>query len=418
MKFNKLNTVILLGFIAIVGVLIMQLLMLNKASSFEKKEIEDKLHYALQDVVTKIYSENNIVEPAESPIQKISETYYVVNVNTQFSSKSLEHYLVTEFEKVKLDMDFEYAVYDCSSDNMLYGKYISKDGNSKEQCLDCFEKDQDLTYYFALRLPSFKSAVYSSLAQYWMYTFVLFFVLVIYVYSIFFMLKQKRYTDLQNDFINNMTHEFKTPLSSILIASKYMSKQPEIKQDKKLSRYMDIVFNQSEKLNLHIEKLLYVAKATSHQFTLSKSSFNLYDVLLSAKENISLKYQDIQPKIEIKAVNVIIEADEFHFYNVLYNLLDNAVKYSMPNPEIIVLLGQKTDFYELAISDNGKGIPEKDMPFIFDSFYRVEQEKGKDIEGFGIGLSYVKKIIDMHLFKIKANNTSSGFKVTLTLPKK
>lgn len=418
MKFNKLNTVILLGFIAIAGVLIMQLLMLNKASSFEKKEIEDKLHYALQDVVTKIYTENNIEEPIESPIQKISESYYVVNVNTQFSSKTLEHYLVTEFKKVKLDMDFEYAVYDCSSDNMVYGKYISKGGDSQEQCLDCFEKNKDLIYYFALRLPTLNTAVYSSIVQYWIYTFVLFFVLVIYVYSVFFMLKQKRYTDLQNDFINNMTHEFKTPLSSILIASKYISKQPEIKKDKKLSRYMDIVFNQSEKLNLHIEKLLYVAKATSHQFTLSKSLFNLNDLLFSTKENIGLKYQEAKPKIKISAEDVTLEADEFHFYNVLYNLLDNAVKYSLPNPEIIVLLEQKTDFYEISISDNGKGIPEKDMPFIFDSFYRVEQEKGKDIEGFGIGLSYVKKIIDMHQFKIKANNTASGFKVTLILPKK
>ena len=334
MKFNRFNTVIFVGLLAIVGVIIMQLFLLNQAYIFEKKDLEDKIHFALQDVVEKIYKDNKSELPITNPVKKVSENYYIVNVNDVFENRILEQYLKLEFEKVKLELDFEYAIYDCSSDEMVYGNYISLEGSSEKFCADCFSKNSDLTYYFAVRFPNIKQTYFKSLSQYWIFTGVLFLVLIIYVYSVFLMLKQKRYTDLQKDFINNMTHEFKTPLASILIASNYANTQKEIIDNPRLSKYIQIIINQSNKLNQHIEKILYVAKTESKQIALEKTNVDLKVLLELVKENIVLKHQkEIQISIEIDQ-NYIIKADEFHFYNLFYNLVDNAIKYGNENPKV------------------------------------------------------------------------------------
>lgn len=265
MKVNKLNIVIIIGFLAIIGTMIMQLFLLNQAYLFEKREIEDKVHSSLLKVVSRIYADNNNDLPHADFIEKTSSNYYIVNVQNVFENVILEHYLKTEFAKVKLDLDFEYAIYDCGTNKMIYGNYISTNGKSNNKCEDCFTKNDDLIYYFALRFPNLSENIFSSLYKYWAYSFVLFIVLIIYVYSVLLLLKQKQYTELQNDFINNMTHEFKTPLSSILIASNYAKGQREINENPKLSKYIDIIINQSAKLNEHIENILKVAKS-SKQF--------------------------------------------------------------------------------------------------------------------------------------------------------
>ena len=302
MKFNKLNTIIFIGLLAIVGVLFMQLLTLTQAYAFEKKEFSEKIHFALQDVVSKIHKDNNTESPIDSQIKKVTDDYYVVNVDDVFDASVLEYYLKTEFQKVKLNIDFEYAIYNCGSDEMMYGDYISSSDKKVSKCEKCFTKKPDLVYYFAIRFPQLKYNYITSLQQYWIYTGVLALVLVIYVYSVLLLLKQKKYTELQTDFINNMTHEFKTPISSILIASNYANKQQEILNNPKLSKYVQIIIEQSNKLNQHIEKILNIAKSDSNSMVLEKSKFNLMDSVLLAKESVLLKY-DNAVSIEIDNEN-------------------------------------------------------------------------------------------------------------------
>ena len=419
MKFNRFNTVIFAGFLAIVGVIIMQLFLLNQAYIFEKKDVEDKIHFALQDVVNKIYKDNKKELPIGNQIKKVSENYFIVNVNDVFENTILEQYLKNEFEKVKLELDYEYAIYDCSSDAMVYGNYISANGEEPSKfCADCFSKNSDLTYYFAVRFPKIKQTYFKSLSQYWIFTGVLFLVLIIYVYSVLLMLKQKRYTDLQKDFINNMTHEFKTPLAYILIASNYASTQKEIIDNPRLSKYMQIIINQSNKLNQHIEKILYVAKTESKQIEIEKSKVDLKVLLELVRENIFLKHQkEINIDIQLEQ-NYIIQADEFHFYNLIYNIMDNAVKYSGQNPKIKIQSKENSKGLILKFTDNGCGIPDSDLPFVFDKFYRVAREDNKDIKGFGIGLSYVKRVCEWHKWKVEAkNNEEKGITITIQINK-
>ncbi len=418
MKFNRLNILILFGFVAIVGVIIMQLLLLNQAFMFEKKELENKIHFALQDVVEKIYADNNSSLPITNQIQKVSDNYYIVNVNDVFENNVLEHYLKTEFNKVKLEQDFEYAIYNCGTDDMMYGNYISSSGEAEKKCVDCFTKDSELIYYFAIRFPHLKQNLFKSLNQYWIYTFVLFLVLIIYVYSVFLLLKQKRYTELQTDFINNMTHEFKTPLSSILIASNFANSQKEIKENAKLSKYVQIIIEQSNKLNQHIEQILSLAKTDSHQIQLQKTEVDLYKNLELIKENLKLKHNKGFDLAIDNSTKVLIKADKFHFYNLLYNLVDNAIKYGIENPKVDIQVVETNSHYIIQLNDNGPGIPEKDLPFIFDKFYRVSRKDTEEIEGFGIGLAYVKKICELHHWKIKVKNTDNGLQTDIEIPKK
>ncbi|WP_445724230.1 sensor histidine kinase [Flavobacterium sp.] len=418
MKFNRFNTVIFIGFLAIVGVIIMQLFLLNQAYIFEKKDMEDKIHFVLQDVVEKIYFDNKSELPITNPVKKVSENYFIVNVNDVFENRILEQYLKLEFEKVKLELDFEYAIYDCGSDEMVYGNYISIDGKSENFCADCFSKNSNLTYYFAVRFPNLKQTYFKSISQYWIFTGVLFLVLIIYVYSVFLMLQQKRYTDLQKDFINNMTHEFKTPLASILIASNYASAQNEIKENPKLAKYIQIIISQSNKLNQHIEKILTVAKTETKQISIQKKIIDVDSSFELVKDNILLKYHNnIQINFESESKFQIL-ADEFHFYNMVYNILDNAVKYSKSDAVIDVLIKENSKGLLLKFKDNGVGIPENDLPFVFDKFFRVAREDSKDIEGFGIGLSYVKRVCEWHKWKVfVTNNEDKGITVTIQLNK-
>ena len=422
MKFNKLNIIVFIGLIAIIGVLVMQLVMLGQAYAFEKKELGEKIHFALQDVVKKIYRDNQSEPPAASPIKKVAEDYYVVDVQDVFDAEVLEYYLKTEFQKVKLDMDYEYAMYDCSSDEMIYGEYVTMNGreisNDKLQCENCFTKREGLVYYFAVRFPKLTHSYVNSLQQYWIYTGVLLLVLVIYVYSVLLLLKQKKYTELQKDFINNMTHEFKTPLSSILIASNYAVKQEAIETNPKLSKYLKIIIEQSNKLNQHVERILSVAKTESNIITLEKRPFNIVESLDLVKENALLKFEHASVKLVSGKPVYLVKADEFHFYNIAYNIVENAVKYGIAHPEVTISIKEDNGI-DLRFSDNGPGIPQEHIDYVFDRFYRVPRENKKEVEGFGIGLFYVKKICELHGWKASIkNNAGAGMTVTLHIPKK
>lgn len=420
MKLSRFNIVIIIGFLAIVGVIIMQLFLINNAHKLAKKDTEDKIFFALQDVLEKLYKDNLTGLLVSNQVEKVSGNYFTVNVNYEFENTILEHYLISEFEKNNLDVDFEYAVYNCSSDKMAFSNHINSNGKKEPiKCPSCFTKNLDYTYYFAIRFPDIEQNYFKNLNQYWIFTTVLFLVLIIYVYSVVLMLKQKKYTELQKDFINNMSHEFKTPLASILIASNYVKEQNEIKDNPKLKKYNQIVVNQTHKLNEHIEKILYVAKTESKQMLIDKTKFELKPVLDLVKDNILLKY-DKEIDIDIIVTKTfVLKADEFHVYNILFNLVDNAVKYSGFSPKIEIIVTEINQQLSIQIKDNGCGIPPKDLPFVFDKFYRVSRQDIKNIEGFGIGLSYVKKICDLHRWKITiANNTDKGIVVTIIINQK
>ncbi len=416
MKLNKLNITILFGLTAIIGILVAQLLWTRQAFTMEEKKFSQKAHIALLEVAKKLYEGANHELPAESPVQKISNDYYIVNVDNDFEPAILEYYLRHEFEKINLQTDFEYAMYNCHSDEMVYGNYVSFSDKANNKHSVYFPKHKNLVYYFAIRFPSETSYLFSSLRFWFILSLALIVILLVYVYSIFTILQQKKYSELQRDFINNMTHEFKTPLSSILLASNYLKKQHAIQSDEKLEKYTDIIIGQSNKLNDHIGKILNIAKSDNAPMALELTDVNVIPVLESVIENIRLKHEHISVGID-SAQDFTIKADAFHFTNLVYNLIDNSVKYCEENPKISISLKRGNKMLQIAFSDNGIGIPPKKLAFIFDKFYRIESAKSNEVNGFGLGLYYVKKICNLHRWKISAaNNANGGITITLSIP--
>ena len=356
--------------------------------------------------------------PAQNPVQKIANDYFIVNIDNDFEPDILEFYLRTEFKKVNITTDFEYAMYNCQSDEMVYGNYISLSEKGKIKQSVYFPKHKNLIYYFAVRFPNETTYLFSSMRFWFLLSIVLILILLIYVYSIFTLLQQKKYSELQRDFINNMTHEFKTPLSSILIASKYLSEQNLIKDDKKLHTYTNIIINQGHKLNHHIEKILNIAKSDYTTLELKKESVSIVPLIEETIENIILKYPDAKINIDTSE-DYEIETDIFHFTNLIYNLLDNAVKYCDVKPEITIRITTDNSILKLEFIDNGIGILPKNIPFIFDKFYRIQNKKSNEVNGFGLGLYYVKKICKLQNWKISAiNNLKKGITITLSIPLK
>jgi two-component system, OmpR family, phosphate regulon sensor histidine kinase PhoR len=403
LKAGKLNGIIVLGLIAIIGILVAQLLWTKEAYTIEEKKFSQKANIALLEVAKKLYEGTNNQLPSENPIQKVSNDYYIVNVNNDFEAEILEFYLKSEFEKVNLNSDFEYAMYNCQSDEMVYGNYVSKSEKNYHKSSIYFPKHKSLVYYFAIRFPNETSFLFSSLKFWFVLSGALIVILLVYVYSIFTILQQRKYSELQKDFINNMTHEFKTPISSILIASNFLSNQNAIQNDEKLKNYSKIIIDQSKKLNSHIEKILSIAKSDNAPLELEKSTINLRTQLEAVIENIRLKYENCEIKI-IAEKDFSISADTFHFNNIVFNILDNSIKYCELHPEITIKIKEENHAIVLQFIDNGIGIPAKKINEIYDKFYRVPNKKSNETNGFGLGLYYVKKIVTLHHWKILVEN--------------
>src|SRR5690606_13149878 len=302
---------------------------------------------------------------------------------------------------------------------MVYGNYVNADPAIAGFKQEYFPKFQNLVYYFAVRFPDKTTHLFASLDTWILLSFILITILIIYVYSIFVILEQKRFSELQKDFINNMTHEFKTPLSSILIASNYLTNQPAIKNSEKLAKYTQTITSQSSRLNTNVEQILNLAKTEKNPLVLEKSVVNIAEIIHLVIHTFKVKLDDnIIFNLHFKDEKYHILADEIHFSNILYNIIDNSVKYSELKPEISIDILEEKNTYKLKITDNGKGIPKKYLKNVFKKFFRVPSSNKEYINGFGLGLYYVKNICDLHHWNLEINSEEHmGTTIFIIFPK-
>lgn len=416
MKRARLNIIIVLGLIAIVGILIAQLLWTRQAYKLEETKFSQKAHIALLEVVKRLYEHSSHEIPAENPVRKVANDYYIVNVNNDFEPDILEHYLKAEFEKINLNTDFEYAMYDCESDEMVYGSYVAMGKQAYGTKSLYFPKHRNLVYYFAVRFPNETSYLFGSLKLWLILSGALMLILFLYVYSIFTIIQQRKYSDLQRDFLNNMTHEFKTPLSSILLAARSMQTQREVFLNQRLDRYTELIVEQSEKLNDHIDTILNIARSDRMPLQLKKSTEEPVTLIEEVAADFRQRFENAT--IEIHAdYRPRYRLDVFHFKNLIQNLFDNSIKYSDEHPKITVTARREGKALVLDFSDEGIGVPPKKLSHIFDRFYRVPNEKSNETSGFGLGLYYVKKVCNLHGWKVKAfNNYGRGITISIKIP--
>lgn len=236
-------------------------------------------------------------------------------------------------------------------------------------------------------------------------------------------LKQKKLSDIKNDFINNMTHEFKTPLSTISLAVSMAREQVETPQSEKskIQRYLGIIRDETQRLGGHVEKVLQMALLDRGEIKLKPTEVNIHDVIEKVLNNLGVQLEQREGEIELsfEATNELVEADELHLTNILTNLLDNANKYSPETPHIAVGTHSDDNFVYVSVSDQGRGMTKEQQTKIFDPFYRVPTGNIHDVKGFGLGLSYVKKMVEAHGGAIDVESKlGKGSTFTVKLPLK
>jgi len=390
--------------------------------SYDLKEEEFHLEVskALQSVAQNIAEYNKTDLPKSKLIQRRSSNYYTVNVNSTIDANILEDYLVRTFNESAMDIDFEWAIYDCANDDFLYSNYCNlTEEQDKETVSGNHPKFNDLTYYFGVNFPSRSSSVIKDLRIPLLFSVLAILSLLAFMYAIYVILRQKKVTDLQTDFINNMTHEFKTPISSIKLASDYLMTNEHIKNDNRLHKYVDIIKDQNNRLNSQVEKVLNIARLEKDQFKLNKEVITLQPFIQKIVDQEGIKFEKNSGRINLKMTEqpLLIEADPLHLNNVLSNVLDNALKYCKKNPEVKLDVTHTIKSVRLSISDNGIGITREDQKKIFNKFFRISTGNVHDVKGFGLGLFYVKNICDSHGWKLELTSEKEiGTTIIITLP--
>jgi len=218
------------------------------------------------------------------------------------------------------------------------------------------------------------------------------------VYALNIILRQKRLSELQKDFINNMTHEFKTPISTIHIASEALLQDASISGDKSLKNYTQIIKEQNERLNRQVEKVLQIAEIERKEIELKYEEVGAHKQINSIAKSVELKLKNREGKIEINlgAVDDVLHCDKLHLTNILYNIIDNSLKYTQSKPAIKIETSEMERFLYLKISDNGMGIPQEHLQEVKNKFFRVPTGRVHNVKGFGLGLYYVDQICKAH----------------------
>ena len=415
--------VVLLGTLSVAAIIIIQVYWVFTAFDNEEKQFDRGVRIALRLVAEKLAVYNKSGVPSQNLVNRPGSNYYVVNVNSTIDAGLLDFYLRAEFAAHNISTDYEYGIYDCSTDQMMYGNYVSTGGMQQKNGADgprALPKYNAYTYYFGVYFPHKTNYLISKLEIWILTTGILLPVLLFFGYALFVILKQKRLSEVQRDFINNMTHEFKTPISTISIGAKVLSDPAITTNPERLAKYAHIIFSESIRLNSQVEKVLQMARHDKGETKLNLEVQDLHALIAEALQNLSPGTgADDQPEISYLPCNgpARVKADAVHLNNILYNLLDNAVKYS-PVPAQITLTtiieGQKL---LLRITDKGQGIAPKYQKQVFNRFFRVPTGNVHNVKGFGLGLNYVRNMVRAHKWRISLQSKpGEGSTFTITMP--
>lgn len=415
-----LRIVIVLAGLSIAGITFTQIYWVRKAFDIRENQFNRDVDAALRNVANKIVEINKTPSPANNPVTQVSTNYFVVTINGTVDTNLLAFLLETEFEKRNVTTDFEYAVYDCIYKCMATPNDGPANNNVhlvNQESLPKFDGPMD-GYYFGVQFPRMEANLVSQMGI-WMFSSVVNLVVIFFfVYTLFVIFKQRRLSEIQRDFINNMTHEFKTPISTIAISAEVLKDPSIVHTPERLLNYTTIIQNENNRLKQQVERVLQMARLDKEQIKLKKEVLDVHDIIQEAVKNISIN-KNINSDIQLKLDSSVsqVHADKLHLTNVFFNLLDNAIKYCKETPRIIISTTKLNDLLHITVKDNGIGISPENHRRVFQKFFRVPTGNIHDVKGFGIGLNYVKLVMESHKGRINlASELGKGSTFTLILP--
>ncbi len=439
--------VVLLSF-SLIGIIFIQYNWIKNAVNLREKQYEKRMVMALDNIRSEIVNNEHL--PNKNPSDPLSSQNHpwqtifrgfspnsIIPVHIRYSSNEIHSIIKRNLEAQGFDVPFEYAVLSIYPYNVaqleLYSDHYFvafRDSASHKQFKTPLVASQSgvsammntsfemlniivpTDNYITTILHSLKWIIGGSV----LFTLIL---ITAFALTIFVMLRQKKLSAIKSDFINNMTHEFKTPLATISLAVDAIGNDKVFNKKEKIHYFAGIIKAENRRMLKQVETILQSALLEREEIKLDLQKINAHDVISKAVHNMELQMKSKSGRIEteLHAENANLRVDEVHFSNIISNLLDNAIKYAKEDPVVRVETYNHKKNLVIAISDNGIGMNKETQARIFEKFYRAHTGNLHDVKGFGLGLAYVKKIVDEHKGKIKVESAlGKGSKFEIEMP--
>jgi two-component system phosphate regulon sensor histidine kinase PhoR len=396
MTSRTLRTFTLLSVLVLLGLVGMQAYWFRQAYQTEDRDFDRRVTSALRVVCQRLVEAGphpNHVLPR--PVERVSANYYTAQINDVIDPVVLEEFLKQEFARHDLRTNFEYGIYDCQRSQMEYGGFVCHTANcdSTRSVKYRFPRVAGQNYFFGVYFPEKRGYLFNQLGIWAASSAALLVVTGFLAYALFVIFRQKRLSEIQTDFVNNLTHEFKTPLSTILISTDVLTKPNQPAE--RLAQYATLIRAEANRLRQHVDTVLQTARVDQPMDGLTWETVDVHEVIREFVAEQPPAWQERGTQIEIKllATNSRIRADRRHVATVFHNLLDNAVKYATQAPHLTIQTQNEGGLLKISFSDNGIGIADDQLRRIFDKFYRVPTGDVHNVKGFGLGLYYVRTMV-------------------------
>jgi two-component system, OmpR family, phosphate regulon sensor histidine kinase PhoR len=396
---------IFISTLIITTIVIFQLIWLKKIYTYEEKEFD----HSILKVIRGLYEDLDVKEYNNSPLNELIEHpeqhLYLAHIQLPVNKDTVFTYLQYELEDFAVFTNCQVGIYNASLNKYETIEILTAAGTKEKGTsqLPVWKKNVD---YIALYFPN-RSYYILSQMNFWIISCIILLVLLLlFGAGLYYFYRQKFLNEIQKDFTHNFTHEFKTPVAVISLAADVLSDESILEKPAKLATYAGIVKYQATHLQNQIEKLLQFAYTESHQLRLTLEEVNIHELIYEAAKNLDplINEREVLLHYGLQATSPIVRADRNYLLIVIISLMENAIKYSKePHVSVATRDGKKS--LTFSISDNGIGIPKKEIKKIFLKFYRATNDDTYTTKGFGLGLSFVKMILDAHGGKIKVEST-------------
>jgi two-component system, OmpR family, phosphate regulon sensor histidine kinase PhoR len=415
MKLNRTYLLVAISSVALLIVLIIQVNWILQTARIKEQLFNDKANMVLSRTTEALRAdkETSMKIGACAEMEDTAESTVKLGKNEVHKIDSLfRHYM--RFYNFHIDYSFMVtkpgslaAINESSVASYCYNKPLEEVGGKNEIELK-------------LIFPEKKQYIIAEMGTLFITSVILILVvLVLFWRTILSLMKEKKISEHTTDFLNNMTHEFKTPLTNIALAGKMILKDSAVKEGEKIKHYSGIILEENEKLRLQVEQVLSMTALEKGEIPLLKTELDFHGLITEAVKNISIQIENKQGNIKLglDAERFVVAGDRTHLTNALCNLVDNAIKYSRGKPEISVQTYNSGQNLIIVVSDEGIGIEKEYQKKVFDKFFRVPTGDVHDVKGFGLGLAYTKKIVELHGGTIELQSEhGEGTTFTITIP--
>jgi two-component system, OmpR family, phosphate regulon sensor histidine kinase PhoR len=409
MKNRHLKIIIVWGTLVLAFLIVIQIYWFTRAFSVEEKQFDHSVQMALRKVADSLSKDHEI--------KKLSSNFFFVDTHSDINDMELNERLKHEFELRDLNISYELGIYRADDDTLVYGNYIEA---TKSRLLS--RDSAQLRSYpgeknFAVYFPKKQSYVAAQLDIWIFSTIMLLLMMGFFAYAIASLLRERKFAELKSDFVNNMTHEFKTPVTNINIAAEILKQK--YGDHEGTGVYLDILLKENDKLRQKIEEVLLGSKLEFKKRP-SFAAMDIHELIKDCAEAFNLKIQQRngELKLELTAQSQYILGDREMLAQAINNIIDNAEKYSSDQPNITVSTIDNGKDIEIVVTDKGIGISNDAKTKVFEKFFRVSTGNVHRVKGFGLGLSFVKSVIRKHRGRVRLfSKLNYGTEVRIILPK-